>query len=224
MNNMILLEIDLKLFGSGAAAESGGGAVVGSGAVQDMGGLAGRRGDGNVGRLEQRLQTQQAILNLLMKRYGVAEGDLASLQRAVEEDSPQMRQRMLRQRSEQEADRFVSRLRREEKAVKEIYPSFNLRQELQDRNFFNLLRSGIPLQLAYEAKHLNEIKAAAARNAARSAGKQMTARIQSRSARPAENGTSSRSAVTMKSDVSKLTPAERAEIARRVERGETISF
>ncbi len=125
-----------------------------------------------------------------------------------------------RSHAEAGARQLLTRLWEQNPQVQAEYPGFDLRAELKDRGFFRLVRSGVPVRQAYELSHMEEIKAKAARNAAQ----QMAARMRARSARPAENGTSSRSAVTVKSDVSKLTSAERAEIARRVARGETIAF
>ena len=122
--------------------------------------------------------------------------------------------------SEARARQMLTRLREQSPQVQTEYPGFDLRAELRDRGFFRLVRSGVPVRQAYELRHMEEIKAKAARNAAQ----QMAAHMRARSARPTENGTSSRSAVAVKSDVSKLTSAERAEIARRVARGETIHF
>jgi len=64
----------------------------------------------------------------------------------------------------------------------------------------------------------------AARVAAQTTGQQMAAKIQSKASRPKENGTSSQSAVIVKNDVHSLSRAERAEIARRAARGESIKF
>jgi len=72
--------------------------------------------------------------------------------------------------------------------------------------------------------HMDEIKETAARAAAQTAGEQMKANIQRRAARPPENGTSSQSAVIVKNDVHSLSREDRAEIARRAQRGEKIRF
>ena len=52
----------------------------------------------------------------------------------------------------------------------------------------------------------------------------MQANLKAKQSRPAENGTSSKTAVIVKNDVSKLTRAERAEVARRAMLGEHIEF
>ena len=108
--------------------------------------------------------------------------------------------------------------------MKTLYPGFDLRAEIANREFQGLLRSGIPVQKAYELIHMDEIKEAAARSAAQATSAQMTAKIKSKAARPSENGTSSQSAVIVKNDVGNLSRADRAEIARRVQRGEKITF
>ena len=64
----------------------------------------------------------------------------------------------------------------------------------------------------------------AAQTAAINAEKNTVAKIKNKSSRPAENGTSSSSSAIVKSDVSNLTKADRAEIARRAAKGEIISF
>ena len=61
-------------------------------------------------------------------------------------------------------------------------------------------------------------------SAARAAEKQVVDTIRAKGARPAENGTAAQSAFTVKDDVSKLTREDRAEIARRAARGDSISF
>jgi len=108
--------------------------------------------------------------------------------------------------------------------MKDMYPGFDLRTEIQNRDFQGLLKSGIPVQKAYELVHMEEIKAAAARNAAQTASAQMQANIKAKQSRPSENGTSSQSAVIVKNDVHSLSKADRAEAVRRAMRGEKIRF
>jgi len=115
-------------------------------------------------------------------------------------------------------------LRANEAQVKQVYPNFDLKTELKDRNFFSLLNVGIPMQMAYEMRHMKELQDAAVRAAVQTTEQQMATKMKSKNARPSENGTASKSAVVVKSDVSKLTREDRAEIARRVARGESISF
>ena len=87
-----------------------------------------------------------------------------------------------------------------------------------------MLKRGVGVEHAYKIIHFDELNQNAARVAAQTADAQAQARIKSKASRPSENGTSSKSAVIVKNDVSTLTRKERAEIARRVARGEKISF
>ena len=86
-----------------------------------------------------------------------------------------------------------------------------------------MLRSGTPMQNAYEALHLSDIKAGVARKAGQAREKQLTDHIRARGGRPAE-GASSGAGVTWSADPGGLTPQQRDELARRAERGERISF
>lgn len=201
--------------------------------------------------MEASLNEQKPILDMLMQRYQIADGNMAKLQAAIEEDNSywqeaaeqqgltveQYKERMKLEREnaelkaaqqkrmgEQAAQQQFAKWTKDAEGVKSLYPGFDLSTEMQNGDFRGLLRSGISVQQAYELVHMDEIKTAAARSAANAASEQMTANIKSRAARPSENGTSSKSAVIVKNDVSNLTRAERAEIARRAQRGEKITF
>ena len=201
--------------------------------------------------MEASLNAQKPILDMLMQRYQIADGDMAKLQAAIEEDNSywqeaadkegmtveQYKERMKLMREnaefhakeaqragEQAAQQQFARWAQEAESVKQLYPSFNMNAEMQNGHFRDLLKKGVSVQQAFELIHMDEIRNATARNAAKTASEQMTANIKSRAARPSENGTSSKSAVIVKNDVSNLTRAERAEIARRAQRGEKMKF
>lgn len=200
---------------------------------------------------ENSLNAQKPIMDMLLQRYKIADGDLGKLQAAIEDDSQYWESaaeeagmtveqykamqklqreneelRRIRQREEgqQRMNQQLEQWYRQAEGVKALYPSFDFRRESADRDFLGLLRAGIPVQKAYELMHMDEIKEQAARSAAQTAGQQVEARIKAKAARPSENGTSFQSAAVIKSDVSHLTRADRAEIARRARRGEKIRF
>ncbi len=201
--------------------------------------------------MENSLNAQKPIMDLLLQRYKITDGDLGKLQAAIEDDSQYWQEaaeeagmtveqykalqklqreneelRRIRQREEgqQRMNQQLDQWYRQADDVKALYPSFDFKKESENRDFLGLLRSGLPVQKAYELIHMEEIKEQAARAAAQTAGQQMEARIKAKASRPTENGTSSQSAAVIKSDVSHLTRADRAEIARRVGRGEQIRF
>jgi hypothetical protein len=109
-------------------------------------------------------------------------------------------------------------------SAKSVYPSFDLRTEMQNPQFVNLLRSNVDVKTAFEVLHKDEIIPAAMQYTAKTVEQKLTNKIIANGARPAENGNSSQSATVVKSDVSQLSKADREEIIRRVQRGEKIRF
>jgi hypothetical protein len=116
-----------------------------------------------------------------------------------------------------------------------LYPGLNFKELVSETNpksseFLSTLEAlttaGFqnPVQRAYEVTHMDEIKNAAAASAAKVAENNTIQNIQSRGARPPENGTKSTPGMIVKSDPSNITREDRAEIARRASRGEEIKF
>ena len=104
--------------------------------------------------------------------------------------------------------------------MKEQYPEFDLKAEIQNPRFVAMLRSGVPIETAYQVAHLEEIKSKAA--AARE--KAVTDNIRAAGQRPLENISAQTSGVTYKSDVSKLTKEDRRKIAEQACAGKKITF
>jgi hypothetical protein len=90
--------------------------------------------------------------------------------------------------------------------------------------FQTLLKDDVDVMTAYRAIHMDELLPAAMQYTAQTVESKLAKKIASNGARPAENGMASQSAALVKSDVSQLTKEDRAEIIRRVQRGETIRF
>lgn len=199
--------------------------------------------------IEASLAAQKPIIEKLMARYGV--DDVAKLDKALTEDTEYWErvaeergmtveqyhamQKLERENAELKAIRErqqgqaqfqqqIDNWYKEAERVKELYPSFDFKTETQNPEFLKLLRNGNSVEHAYKVLHFDELTENAARVAARTADAQAQARIKSKASRPSENGTSSQSAAIVRNDVSSLTRAERAEIARRVQRGEKIIF
>ena len=76
------------------------------------------------------------------------------------------------------------------------------------------------MKQAYELIHPEVVEIRISERAAR----QVTDNIKARGMRPTEGAVGSESGITVKSDVTKLTKKDRAEIARRAARGERITF
>lgn len=201
--------------------------------------------------LEDSLNAQKPIIDMLQQRYKVSEGDMAALQAAIEKDTSywesaaeeagltveqyqQMRKierenaelKAYRQRQEagQQAQAQLAKWMQEGESLKTLYKGFDLQTEVQNPRFLSLLKSGVPVQTAYEVMHMDDIKAGIQRMTASATEKQVTDNIRSKGQRPQENGTSSQSAFTVKDDVRKLSKADRANIAKQAARGVHIEF
>ena len=190
-------------------------------------------------------------LEILAKKYGIDATDIEALNKAINEDdsyfeeealekgitveqlkeirkmereNADLKRQMEEQNRRENANKLYAQWMEQEKQTKAIYPSFDLRTEMQNPKFLDLLRSNIDVKTAFEVLHKDEIIPAAMQYTAKTVEQKLTNKIIANGARPAENGNSSQSATVSKSDVSQLTKADRAEVMRRVARGEKISF
>ena len=201
--------------------------------------------------LESAMQAQQPLIDMLVEKYKIKNGDMAQLMAAVENDGAFWSEAAEAAGMTEEAYREFSKTKRENEAfrrelndrqsreaaeaklkqwyadgeeLKAVYPSFDLEVECENPQFVTLLKSGIPVQKAYEVLHMDDLVADARKEAARRSEERVVQSIRANGARPGENGTSSQSAFVVKDDVSKLSKKDRAEVIRRAARGEQIRF
>lgn len=162
-------------------------------------------------------------MTVLEKRYAVAPGDRAALARAITEENAHRtarRQALI----EAGADRLYGQWMDSANQAKEMYPDFDLRTELKSPAFVRMLHSGVDVKTAYEVLHKDEIIPAAMQYAAKTVESRLASACASSALRPRENGVGGAGAVVIGSSVSSLSRRDIADIARRVERGERISF
>ena len=201
--------------------------------------------------LETQVDQLRTVTGIIAERYGLDANDTEAILQAIDDDdaywqsaaddadmSVDQYKAMKKLERENEALKAANQAREnlmlqnqqmqrwamEAEAIKQKYPSFDLELEAQNPDFVAMLRSGISMEHAFNVIHLDEINDATARASAAITEQQVVQNIRAKGNRPAENGTSSQSAFTVKDDIHKLTRADRAEIARRAQRGETIRF
>ena len=190
-------------------------------------------------------------LELLGKKYGVDPNDTEALNKAIEEDdayyeeealekgvtvqqlkeirkmekeNAELKRRMQEEKAKEQGAKLYAQWMDQAEKAKGVYPSFDLRNEMQNPKFVDLLRANIDVRTAYEVIHKDDIIPAAMQFTAKAVEQKLTKKIMANGARPTENGISSQSSVVTKSDVSQLSKADRQEIIRRVARGEKIRF
>ena len=142
----------------------------------------------------------------------------------MERENADLRKQMQEQKTKENADKLYSQWLQQEQETKKVYPSFDMKAEMQNPEFVNLLRSNVNVRTAYEVLHKDDIISGAMQFTAKTVESKIAKKIAAQGARPAENGMSSGSAAVVKSDVSQLSRADRDEIRRRVARGEKIRF
>lgn len=202
-------------------------------------------------QLESANEKIQPLINLLGAKYGVADGNVESIVQAVQNDNSLYEQAasdkgmsveqykyMLnveaenkrlndaRQENErrQNAEKVYAGWVKEAETVKTLYPGFDLVTELSNPEFGKLLGSGVGVKAAFQALHHDDIMTGAMQYTAQTVAKKAADNIASRQQRPSEAGLGTGASALVKSDVSKLTKADRAEIAKRAARGEKINF
>ena len=190
------------------------------------------------------------LIDTLTARYGTEPGDVEALIKAVSEDKTSRSARAeelgvsedmadelerfrtreaaeKRQAKEVEAEEKYKRWAEESKAVKELYPSFDIRAEMKNPVFADLVER-VGVKAAYAAVHHDEINKAAVRYVAKEASKRAednaVNKVRANGMRPRENGTGHRSPSTTRVDPSKLTKEQIDDYIRRAKAGEKISF
>ena len=157
-------------------------------------------------------------------RKGISVAELKEVKR-IERENASLKEQLERQEGEKRRAQIYADWINQSKALKNLYPSFDLDSELQNPEFVQYLRiPGVDVRKAYELTHKDDIIAGAMQFTAKTVERKHANKIMANGARPVENGLNSQGAAVVKSDVSQLSKADRQEIIRRVQRGEKISF
>ena len=170
----------------------------------------------------------------LFEQQAISEGKSTDelkqkIRNEVERDKFRRENEALRQqltlRENQEREAESQRLFQQDvEKVKQYYPNFDVASEMQNPKFVGFLRAGVDMKGAYEATHMDELMRGALHYTAQKVTEQVVNNVKAKAARPAENGVMGGASAVTKTDVSKLTKADRAEISKRIARGERISF
>ena len=190
-------------------------------------------------------------LEMLAKKYGVDVNDIKALNKAIEEDdayyeeealekgitveqlkeirkmekeNAELKRQMNERQARENGQKLYTQWMEQADKAKQVYPSFDLRTEMNNPKFIDLLKANVDVRTAYEVIHKDDIIPAAMQFMAKAVEQKLVNKIIANGARPVENGNTSQSATVVKSDVSQLSKADRAEIIRRVANGEKIRF
>ena len=191
-------------------------------------------------------------LEMLARKYGISDAsDIKALNKAIEEDdsyyedealekgitveqlksirkmereNAELKRQMKERANQEQAERDVAKWMEQANEAKKTFPTLDLGEELKNPQFIGLLKSGVDVGTAYFAMHHDNLIPQAMQFTAKQVEQKLTNKVIANGARPAENGLNSQSSAVVKDDVSQLTKEDRAEIIRRVARGEKIRF
>jgi hypothetical protein len=200
---------------------------------------------------EDRLTAMNPLMDLLSARYGVKADDTEGLIKALEGDDAffeqaaqdhnmdakdyrkmlQLQSENTRLKSQQEQQFRQEQMNKQYEAweqqaedARKLYPNLDLNIESQNPQFRQLLMAGVDVGTAYLALHRDDVLAGAMQATAKNVEQKLANKIAAGNSRPPENGASGQSAAIIKADPSAWTKADRAEVRRRVARGERITL
>jgi len=212
----------------------------------------------NSKQAESTLEALNPAIEKMAKKYGVDPADPGALAQAILNDDDHYEQEALEKglpietvkeldRMKREAEALKAQqeqLEREERiqgrfnelaaefpAMKELYPGFDMKQELENPKFAFLVDPNAPVKFslkeAYQAVHGEEILAAGMQYADQKGAQKVARSIQANARRPSENGMGNVGASqTQQRPLSQMTDAEKSKylqsIRERVKREGTL--
>lgn len=203
----------------------------------------------NTENYQETIASYEEAVAPLYALYGIKSGDINSLKSAVERDdslyttradqegvTAQQFKETLRLKMEAEQGRAFREQMEEEARKRETFarwdmeaaelqsalPNFDLDLELQNQDFQEALNRGNSVRDAFFIAHMQEILSGAQAEARTNTTNRFVENFRSRQSRPAENAGSTTPTVTRKTDPSKWTDEDMAEVERRVAAGEKI--
>lgn len=204
----------------------------------------------DVKNLEATVQSFNPIMETLAAKYGLDASDTAAITKALNDDtslfeeaafkeglSPEQYRAKLALERENAQLKAAEEARIEQEQSNQIYSQWlqdaealgqkygreiDLAVECENKDFTDLLGAGVQFEAAYKAIHADEMLNGAMAFTASKVQEALVNKAANFANRPVENAGMSSSTQVFKSDPSKFTDADMAEIARRVEAGERI--
>ena len=135
-----------------------------------------------------------------------------------ERDHARQQREEARNLEQQKLHNHFMKLEQQGEALKQVFPNFDLRKELQNPVFARMTSPnvGVSVEDAYHAVHRREIMQAGMQVTAQQTAQKISNAIQAGSRRPDENGTSGQSASVTTFDYSKASKEQREALKREI--------
>ena len=183
---------------------------------------------------EETLSKAAPLLSVLAKKYGqdgenidydaliqaVYKDDGNFEDQALAEGKPvsEVRQQAVQNLEQQKIQRHIQGLEQQGEALKQVFPNFDLRTELQNPAFARMTSPsvGISVEDAYYAVHRKEIQQAAMQVTAQKTAQKISNSIQAGQRRPEEHGTSGQAASVTTFDYRNASREQRAALKKAI--------
>lgn len=192
-------------------------------------------------------ETGKKIMSAVAMRYGIKDSDPEAILSAIENDknllddaaakaglTPTQYKRMMELEQEKTArerqdeqnrkaqlkEQFSQQLNRQAAECKKLFPGFDLENELQNKDFADLLKAGVDVTKAYKTVHMDEIMSGGMKMAMQKGTERVAAAVRSNARRAEEGGSGSSPAVSISKDYTKMTDDEFREFREKVKNGE----
>ncbi len=143
--------------------------------------------------------------------YNKVQSENAELKRQIDE---------INQKAQ--AEKWYNEIVAQGEKLKAKYPNFDLRAELDNNDFKQMILNQVPVEKAYIACHADDLIPHAMEITASEVERKVANRMRSNASRPVESATRGGASPVQKTDVSKFSDADIDEIYKRAERGEQI--
>lgn len=192
------------------------------------------------------------VLNMLSEQYGVEPNNVEALTQKMLDDNARYEEEAMERgmdvdtlksikklelanqqkdaelaaaREDAQMREEFNRIGQEAEALKEIYPNFNLEDEMANPDFAKMLHLGFSVQNTYESLHLQDILGSHAQAVASKEAERIASTIKANGQRPVENGvTSQHQPQKVSKKISSLSREEINAIMEKAANGESVTF
>lgn len=176
-------------------------------------------------QLEEFKSSVSPLMEKLNEKYNNENGDIKGLTEKIFSEENDTNNKNTSENNRSNLKEQVASWVKETDEIKEIYPDFDLKNELKNSSLFGkLLYSGVPLKTAFEVIHKDEIISGAMSYTAQKVREQVVKGIEAKGRRPLENGVASENGFVTVTDVNALTSKDILKILKQVENGANIKF
>lgn len=176
----------------------------------------------NVSAIVEAFTNDDSLYEAEAEERGVDVETLKNIKMLERQNAEFARQMQQREKDAQNAEAWQEVLRQADEA-KEIYPNFDIEQEMLNEDFAQLVAVNVPVKTAFEVIHHDELQAMSAKAIADQTAQKVANSVKANKRRTGE-GQGSGTPVFVKNDPKSLTDEDRENIYERVMAGEKISW